>query len=190
MKPKISVPKLIGFCGYARVGKDTAAQEFAKLFPEREFEIIGYADDLKKDMEGCVSACAKLGVDVNSDKFKERFRPMWVLWSRVLKDIMESDLIWVERLRPSLVTLTQFGIIPAIKDVRYFYEVDEILNSGGVVIFIERKGYGPKNSEEDMSFSQIKDRYAYLMKSHTIHNDGSKTDLGQKVLKLLMDLGY
>jgi len=181
----MSMPRVIGFCGYARVGKDTAAEQVKSRIKNFTFDILGYADKLKSDLDPCVQWAQKYGIDVTSDKFKEIIRPMYVLWSRVAKDLAEDDTIWVKRLDRDIALCQRMEIIPLIKDVRYFYEIDDILARNGMVIFIDRPGVGPKNEEELGSFLLIEEKYGGLMKTNTIINDSTIDDLGKKVVEFI-----
>jgi len=181
----MSMPRLVGFCGYARVGKDTAAEQVKTRIKNYAFEIMGYADALKSDLDLCVQWAKKHGIDTTTDRFKEIIRPMYVLWSRVAKDLAEDDGIWVERLSPKITMCRKFDTVPLIKDVRYFYEIDDILARNGMVIFIDRPGFGPKNDEEFNSFLLIKEKYSHLIKTNTIINDSTIDDLGKKVVEFM-----
>ena len=64
-----------------------------------------------------------------------------------------------------------------VTDVRYADEAEWIRGSGGLVIGIERPGYGPANDEEADSFSKFSPDIV-------ISNTGSKSDLLQRVLEV------
>jgi hypothetical protein len=179
------MPKVIGFCGYARVGKDTSAEAVSKGMNHFKFDIMGYADELKNDLNGCAAWAEKHGIDIKSEKFKETIRPMYVLWSRVAKDLAEDDTIWLRRLDRTIDICHKLDIIPLIKDVRYHYEIADILSRNGLVVFIQRPGFGPKNEEEANSFKLIKERYNGLMQSNTIINDSTIDELGKKVIEFI-----
>ena len=182
---------MIGFCGYARVGKNTAAEELVELKTfDYKFEYLAFAEKLKSDLDACVQWANKAGIDTTTSEFKEHMRPMYVLWSRIAKDIAKDEMIWVKRLQHDIDLCNKFELIPLITDVRYDYEIEHIYNQGGVVIFIERPGIGPKNDEEDRSFKKIRETYADLIKTNTIINDGTRKQLGQNVAILLQKLKY
>lgn len=46
---------IIGFSGFARAGKNTAAEEFAKL-TEAECKHFAFARTLKQDLQPCIDA--------------------------------------------------------------------------------------------------------------------------------------
>lgn len=176
------LPKLIGFCGYATSGKNTAAEELNNYLKSinnnTTYKMVGFADTLKGDIKQCIDFAKSYGIDTTTQEFKTKFRPMWVLWSRVAKDITNDKKIWVKRL---------FDIIDkccddfAICDVRYDYEVDEIINRGGVVIFITRPDVIYANDEEKQSFEEIKNKHHKLISRTTVDNNGTKQELGKKV---------
>jgi len=178
------IPTMLGFCGYARVGKNTAADEIARIRPELNLTNIGFADTLKADIRPCILALEELGIDTTTPAFKELFRPMWVLWSRVAKDCAGTELIWVDRIKPVLDLIRKQNKIPAIIDVRYHYEVDFIIANGGRVIYIERPGFGPANAEEEKSFAQIFENYPHL-KDLSVTNNSTKLALAENILTRL-----
>jgi len=181
----MTFPPIIGFCGYARVGKNTAAEELMKLVPDVDYECIGYADALKADLRKCVEWAMEHDIDTNAPEFKEIIRPMYVLWSRVAKDLAGNDLIWVKRLEKVVANLRRINVTPLITDVRYHYEIESILAQGGMVFFICRNDIGPKNKEEENSFHLIEQRYMQLTRDFAVYNNGTKEELGQNVMKLL-----
>ena len=176
------LPKLIGFCGYATSGKNTAAEEFNNYLKsincDKNYKIVGFADTLKGDIKPCIDFAKSHGIDTTTQEFKTKFRPMWVLWSRVAKDITGDKKIWVKRL---------FDLIDncdddfAICDVRYDYEVDEIINRGGIVIFLTRPNVTYANDEEKQSFEEIKNKHHHLIGLTAIDNNGTKEELGKRV---------
>lgn len=153
-------PKIIGFCGYATVGKDYSADLLLKYLSARY--IVGvkksFASSLKTDCKSLYDIFEKYYSAHRNDDLatkKELFRPIWVLWSRVLKDASKNDKIWVERLRPELNNLIINNLIPLVTDVRYIYEVEEIVKMGGCVIRINSDKIKPANAEEEYSFGEI-----------------------------------
>lgn len=181
---------MLGFCGYARVGKDSAAKELARQAYDHSFTQLGFADELKKDLQACIEWCKSYGIDIDSPEFKERFRPMWVEWSKVAKAVAQDKLVWVKRADSLAKKLQAQNIIPTFCDVRYDYEIDYIYENGGEVIFIKRPGFGPRNQEESDSFKIIDERFAGLQKTNTILNDATIENLGENVFNLLVNRGF
>lgn len=183
-----SLPKLIGFCGYALSGKNTAAEQLNEILkvkhPDIEYKLIGFADSLKGDIKPCIDFCKDYGIDTTTKEFKTKFRPMWVLWSRIAKEVTDNKFIWVKRLFDLLDAAPQSHI--AICDVRYDYEVKEIIERGGVVFFINREGVTFANEEEQTSFEEIKQKYFGVMLNYLIHNNDTKIVLGLKVYNRLV----
>lgn len=183
-------PKLLGFCGYATSGKNTAAEELNKILKSQninvEYKIVGFADSLKGDIKPCVDFCKEYGIDIKTSEFKKEFRPMWVLWSRVAKAVTNDTFIWVKRL---FKLIDQCHDDFAICDVRYDYEVEEIIRRGGIVIFITRPGITYPNDEEKQSFEAIKNKYHNLITEYAVNNDGTKKELGLKVFERVVIYG-
>ena len=160
----------IGLCGYARTGKDTAA---AGLDGFRRF---AFADALKAD---AARALESLGIMAHWDSpvFKEQWRPFLVALGAGMRGI-DPDY-WVKRL---IYQFAARGVHPGdnvvISDVRYANEVRWILGRGGIVIRIDRPGYGPANDEEKRSFEEIEHVYPRMPR---VNNDSTPEELVKAV---------
>jgi len=190
MIPK-RLPHLIGFCGYARTGKDTAYQYLSKLI-QKKYDFhgrkrIAFADKIKKHLEQLTNICKELGFDVSIPENKEKFRPMYVEWSRVLKFMTGNETIWLDLVKEEIETnINKVGNIVYITDVRYWYEVEYILSKGGKVIFLERLNIDAPNPEENYSFRQIKEIFKKEIDRYTVYNNGTKEELAENCLKILL----
>lgn len=161
----------LGLCGYAQVGKDTAA---AHLPTYRRY---AFADALKRDASKMLVA---VGVDADwSDPiFKERWRPLLVALGAGMR--ATDPNYWIKRL---IYQLAVDGVGPrddiVISDVRYANEIQWILGQKGVVVKVGRHGYVPANAEESRSFLEIYQTYPRIP---SVINDGTPADLAQKIL--------
>jgi len=169
--------KLIGFCGYARSGKDTAA----KVLIERGWKRVAFADALKADvayaLERSLCKIADGGVlsETLIEDHKEAFRPLLVEYGRAMRRVRAS--YWIDRAMIEVRALSDgvYGNSVAVTDVRYQNEVDAIHAAGGKVIMILRSGVLPANAEEADSFSRV-------VPDAIIENDGTVAGLHAKVL--------
>jgi hypothetical protein len=135
---------LIGLLGYARAGKDAAAEVLRSFGLNRG----AFADALKEDIEPVAS---KLGLCMTRDK--ERLRPLMVEYGRLARSV-DPDY-WVRKL---VLSYEDFNAFPwCIADVRYLNEARHIQNAGGVLLWIKRPGCSAANEEEVRSFREIKD---------------------------------
>lgn len=189
MIPK-RLPHLIGFCGYARTGKDTAYQYLSKLI-QKKYDFhgrkrIAFADKLKEHLKELTDICDELGFNVSIPENKEKFRPMYVEWSRVLKNMTGNDYIWLDLVKEEIERNIEVGNVVYITDVRYWYEVEYILSKGGKVIFLERLNINAPNAEENYSFRQIKEMYKKEIDKYTVYNNGTKEELAENCLKILL----
>ena len=154
---------VIGFCGFAFSGKDTAAEPLI----ERGFQRIAFADPLK------ARAARALGISVDEVNARKReLRPFLVELGRagrLLDPDMWVDLAFYDRLITNVV----------VTDVRYLNEVRTVLDMDGVVVFINRPGANAANDEERESIAEIL-RHCYLP---VIHNDGTIEQLHRRVLE-------
>lgn len=155
---------LVAFTGYARSGKTTAAKELG-------WKRIAFADVLKKD---CASIIAGLGLD--PDKDKERCRSLWVEVGRWCRK--QRPDYYIERLH-----------IPdgdcVIDDLRYQNECKHVLGRGGLVIRINRPGFGPVNEEEERSIDAILADTTMCFDVIDVQNVGTVEQLGRKVREVV-----
>lgn len=189
MIPK-RLPHLIGFCGYARTGKDTAYQYLSKLI-QKKYDFhgrkrIAFADKIKEHLKELSDICDELGFNISIPENKEKFRPMYVEWSKVLKNLTGNDYIWLDLVKEEIERNIEVGNIVYITDVRYWYEVEYILSKGGKVIFLERLNINAPNAEENYSFRQIKEMYKKEIDRYTVYNNETKEELAENCLKILL----
>lgn len=186
----INFPHLIGFCGYARTGKDTAYQYLSKLI-EKKYEHkgnvrIAFADKIKEHLKPLYDISKKLGYDISIPENKEKFRPMYVEWSKVLKKLTSNETIWLDLVKEDIANNIYLNNIVYITDVRYYYEVEYILSKGGKVIFLERNDITAPNIEEEMSFREIKNLYKSYIERYIVYNNDSKEKLAENCLNVLL----
>jgi hypothetical protein len=129
---------IVGIAGYARSGKDTAAQ----VLIERGWKRMAFADQLKMDVERCIGyPIAAMTADQ-----KEFWRPLLVEYAR-LRRAQHPDY-WIWQVESNMKMNVGPGEKVVITDVRYANEAKWILSRGGLMIFVERIGVKPANSEE------------------------------------------
>lgn len=173
--------RIVGLCGYAQVGKDTAAAELAKSGWIR----WAFADFLKADLSRLVRQHLNRDIWTVTGKTKEKLRPLMVAWGAVCRSFDPN--FWVNRLFAELPQEGRF----IISDVRYLNEVRAIQNAGGIVIYIARPGFGPANEEEERSIKELwaGDKSPFW---GAVKNDSTPEAMGQAVLKIIAaaeDLG-
>lgn len=175
-------PWVLGLCGYARVGKDTAADILVKHFEHIRIKKIALAALLTKDLEGLIVKLKELfpGFDVNKPEDKELFRRMWVEWGKTLRN--KDSLILCKRLAPSINALIKQGNNVIITDIRYLHEIEYFeTNYKAKIVYIDRKGFGAANDEESKSFGEIYVKRNELMQVG-LHNNGTLDDYELKVI--------
>ena len=136
---------IVGMCGYAGVGKDTAADALVRL----GFFKLAFADMVR----GLAMPIAHyFGLDLNNRKDKEILRPILVDIGRIGRQIKHD--MWI---KPVMTYIDEHpGLDFVIPDIRYHNEADEILKRDGLIFYIERPNYGPANDEEYHSIEIIK----------------------------------
>lgn len=161
--------KLVGLCGYARVGKDTAAANMPGFFR------FAFADGLKNDLRPLLH---QVGCHLGDSIDKEKARPLLVAWGSVARAFKPG--FWIGRLFNELDQMKVLSRV-VITDCRYLNEINAIESRGGKIIRIERPCYGPANAEEAWSFAEIDE------KKHigVVINNSTPEDLGRKVLELV-----
>lgn len=161
---------IVGFCGYARVGKDTAASRFV------EYERAAFADRLKCEVLTMLKAIG-IEPDFNNPEDKEHWRWLLVDWGAHRRST-DPDY-WVKQLFLRIAPIADKRIM--ITDVRYPNEVAWIHKHGGLVIGIDRPGYQAANDEERNSISDINVKFDLPW----IVNDGSPADLEKQIRKIV-----
>jgi hypothetical protein len=157
--------KLIGLCGYAQTGKDTAAANMPG------FTRMAFADELKADLYPLLN---KIGCRLDNPAHKRMVRDLLVAWGRTAR-MFETDH-WINRLLLKIPTNTNV----VITDVRYPNEVRAIESWGGAVVRIQRLGSGPANDEERVSIEEIDCLWPKLV---YVTNDVTPEQLGKRVLE-------
>jgi hypothetical protein len=152
--------KVIGFCGYAKSGKDTAA----KVLIDQGWKRVAFADALKSDilyMMCLGSKHMKLAKDAtpnwswfNDPVKKEMLRPLMVEYGRAMRRFVPD--YWIRRAK-HLYLHGKGNFV--ITDVRYANEAAMIREMGGIVLKVERMGVNPANEEERNSFQTFSPDY-------------------------------
>jgi hypothetical protein len=183
---------IVGFAGYAQVGKDTAASTIAAEYNRLSFaaELRAFVYELNPLLtygKGTEEECHltyQQALDAQSYE--------WAKAHTDLRDFMVKLGAGIRALAPDAwirpVSLRILGredglSVITVSDVRYANEARHLMRQHGARIFyIERPGYGPANEEEERSIREM----IYQIPVTTIVNDGTKEDLGKKVRDALV----
>ncbi len=182
---------LIGLCGYAGVGKDTAAQV---LLEEFSFQRIAFADPIKgallaldplvpgpEDGQYCrLSEFAKDRSWSEIKEFPEVRRLMQSLGTEVGRNLFDADL-WVKLAERKLESTLSVGDV-VVTDVRFPNEARLIRGYGGMLVRVERPEFGPIN--EHVS-DRASERWTY---DHKIDNDDDVSSLHRQIRQLIATL--
>lgn len=160
---------IIGFTGYARVGKDTAGGFTG-------FRRMAFADALKREMLGFLRNTYQIDVFRCTPDQKELIRWALVGHDRTMRTIYPG--YWIEHLESSM---PESGDV-VITDVCRQDEAEWIRKNGGKVVWIVRPGFEAANEEERLSIQAIRHHH---MVDIVIDNCGSTEDLKQKILELV-----
>lgn len=182
---------LIGLCGFAAAGKDTAA---ALLINEYQFQRVAFADPIKAALlalnpyipdptgESFVRMSAvSEGREWSEVKEQPEVRRlMQVIGTEVGRNLFDPD-IWVKLAERKLTSTLSVGNT-VITDVRFPNEARLIKKHGGALIRITRPGFGPVNEHVSDRASQS---WTY---AHHIENDDDIDALHHKVRQLMKQL--
>jgi len=166
--------QLISLCGYAQSGKDTAAAHMPG------WKRFAFADALKADL---MPLLERIGCRLTEPYHKAMARDLLVEWGRTARKFKPD--FWIRRAfdgRNGIMAEMQAGHRIVVTDVRYPNECERILAEGGIVVIISRPRVRAANDEERLTIAQIRERFPCLP---TVENDGSKEDLGQRVLEVV-----
>lgn len=174
------------------MGKATAAQV---LLEELGFQRIAFADPIKKALlaldplvpgpEGesqimRLSEYSEARSWSEVKEYPEVRRLMQILGTEVGRNVLDPDL-WVRLAKRKLESTLSVGDV-VVTDVRFPNEARLIRGYGGILVRIERPGFGPVN--EHVS-DRASERWAY---DHRVDNDGEISSLHGKVRQLVAEL--
>jgi hypothetical protein len=135
----LPLPKLVGFNGYARSGKDTLA---GFLVAEFGYRRIAFADALRNFITATNEEIRELVDAVGWDvaKLDPKVR-------QELKDVGNAARNYIH---PHVWVFAALGDVAAerliaVSDVRFPNEADTIKHRGGRLVRVERPGVGPAN---------------------------------------------
>ncbi len=142
-------PTVIGLCGNARAGKDTFFNVSRDLLNKRKVstERFAFADALKEESDKFLISNLGISAFTEDAKEKELIRPFLVTYGTHLRRKLNPDC-WINKIAPDVLGAMVQDRIPVITDVRFGNEADWVHSLGGVMIYIERKGFGPANNDE------------------------------------------
>ena len=150
--------KLIGIAGFARTGKDSLASMLKPLLEEDSYKckISSFAHHLKKDLDSFLQLRLGISAFTEDPKEKEIIRPLLVCWgTEVVRNKINKDH-WIQKMSSTCAVNKLYGAKTIIPDVRFQNEVEWIHSLDGATIYIERKGVGPVNSDEEKYTKKLK----------------------------------
>jgi hypothetical protein len=186
-KPRdIVESRIVGISGYAGAGKDTLG---AILVEKYGFERASFADPLRTAVEllnpivgyedssdgrggfntrivRYNDALDQLGYTEAKVRYPEVRRVLQAMGTEVGRNFLDADL-WVNLCVKSMDPEKKY----VVTDARFPNEAECIRRAGGILVRIEREGYGPVN---DHPSETALDGYAFDI---DIKNDGSIADL-------------
>lgn len=182
---------LIGLCGYAGAGKDTAAQV---LIEEFYFQRVAFADPMKAALlaldpyipglpgEGFVRLAtfceSRDWAEVK--EYPEVRRLMQMIGTEVGRNLFDPE-IWVKLAARKITSTLSVGNT-VVTDVRFPNEARLIKEHGGVLVRVSRKGFSAVN--EHLS-DRASENWNY---DHHIENNSTVDDLHQKMKDLFAQI--
>lgn len=180
------LPQYIGLHGFAGVGKDTVAEilaanygyqrvAFANVLREALYvlnPIIEFYDDYEDRVQDIVD---RIGWDEAKRQYEEIRRMLQVLGTEVGREMIDQN-VWVDSVFKNLDKDKKY----VFTDVRFVNEHQAIDSRLGLLVKIDRPGYGPVN--EHKSDKGLPDAW---FDAHIV-NDGTLKDLHTKVREILI----
>lgn len=144
---------IIGLCGRAGAGKDTAAEALSiYLGGPTRCTVMSFAGPLK---EACAAMFGVPIVHFHDRKVKEMENEFWgmsprkmcqIMGTEVARDMFDKDF-WIKRMKRAIDLCSTHYII--ITDCRYMNEVEFVLDQHGTIMYIdadERLGPLPEDA--------------------------------------------
>lgn len=132
------MPHIIGFTGYKRSGKDTAASFFHEYLPHSKYAIktFSFAFNVKKEVAAHIGQTVEW---VEANKLNPVIRHL-LQWygTEYAKELRGTD-VWIKELELEMAKIEGPTII-LIPDVRFLEEAAWISSKKGVVIRVEKQG--------------------------------------------------
>lgn len=161
--------KILGFTGFKRSGKDTAAECIIQSIGNWNIYRVAFADALKQE------AADVCGVSVEFiEQNKEAFRPMLQWWGTDFRRKFHGDDYWLRKWMQRVLELKDAHMI-IVPDVRFQNEADLLRQFDGKIFRIVRFGLEPDQHESETNTVNIN------VEEEIINND-SKEHLQQTVL--------
>lgn len=186
-----STTLIIGFCGYARSGKDTACEFMLKNLKHknRSTKIYSFGDSLRSfafDLNVYIPELKMYYQDIINlhgyenakDNFPE-FRSHLVKIGNGARKNISQD-IWLNSVKEKIEK--DNCDVALIKDVRYSNEVEFILNNGGIIVYIDRLNNGPSNNVEKESIKKIINKFNDCDNFITVENKGDIKSFHQELI--------
>ena len=164
---------ILALAGYSKVGKDTLCDQL------QNFTQVAFADVLKQEVTMMLKA---VGIEVDLwGADKEEWRDTLVHWGRKRRS-MDRDY-WIKQLYLRHAETLNKGRA-CITDMRFLNEQRWVKSHDGLIIGIERPGYGPANEEEAFSIRELRIQCPEIP---WIINDGTPRDLELQARSILKE---
>lgn len=163
----------VAFHGYARVGKDTAGQALIEAFPGMERVVLG--DIIKRDVDKVLREYTGISAFTNDPVKKEQIRGFLVEAGYYRYDYYLS-LFQRELEGKNLVVNTR---IFRLEECIWWVE------RGGIIIEIQRPGYGPSEPREEEELQLV--RSIGLIHA-TVVNDGDIDTFKRRVVETVKSI--
>lgn len=181
--------RIVGFCGFARSGKDTAAQlllentiikgtkqkfSFAHALRIFAARLNVYFPELSMRYNDIID---KYGYETAKAQFPFIRQHLVNIGHGARLDILPT--IWIDSVDHQIKNSTVEWAF--LTDVRYLNEAEYIINQGGIVIYIDRPGVLPANETEEKSIQEILEHKLILV----VKNDSDISEFENKIIDIL-----
>ena len=162
-------PIIIGFVGYKRSGKDTAAACLKAMLPSKQYPIVvraGFADEVKAEIAEALGSTVEY---IEANKTRPEVRKLLQWWGTDLRREQDSNY-WIKRLENKIAaipTLKDERHVFLVPDIRFHNEADWIRQQGGYLIKVNRAGL--VNIDTHASEANVSSIHCHLH----IHNDNT-----------------
>ncbi len=176
-KGSSKIPKIIGICGNAGVGKNTMLECLDRYFIEARLGLCKYfslGDICREEADPYCKEQFGISAYTKDREEKNLIRPIIVETVKIKKK--QNPNYYVNKIKAPIQAAIKSKYIPIFPDIRYPEEFNFLKKKKAIFIFIDRDGCPPANNEELTHNEYLKANSDYNVKIPTFQNPADVYD--------------